>query len=105
MSSVLRQRISGPEGCGGSSCARCCAALVFGRATLGASHQAAAHHATALGAAHEPTAAALHAALVTSALALRGSGARVLIAEIDPICALQACMEGFQVLRTDRRHE
>merc|ERR1712078_706543 len=32
-----------------------------------------------------------------SAFALRGSGARVLIAEIDPICALQACMEGFQV--------
>merc|ERR1711959_329266 len=33
-----------------------------------------------------------------SAFALRGSGARVLIAEIDPICALQACMEGFQVV-------
>merc|ERR1712164_214023 len=32
------------------------------------------------------------------AFALRGSGARVLIAEIDPICALQACMEGFQVV-------
>merc|ERR1719272_742192 len=32
-----------------------------------------------------------------SAFALRGAGARVLIAEIDPICALQACMEGFQV--------
>merc|ERR1712151_961049 len=31
------------------------------------------------------------------AFALRGAGARVLIAEIDPICALQACMEGFQV--------
>eukprot|EP00746_Dinoflagellata_sp_MGD_P160225 gnl/MRDRNA2_/MRDRNA2_86823_c0_seq4.p1 gnl/MRDRNA2_/MRDRNA2_86823_c0~~gnl/MRDRNA2_/MRDRNA2_86823_c0_seq4.p1 ORF type:complete len:205 (-),score=56.86 gnl/MRDRNA2_/MRDRNA2_86823_c0_seq4:311-925(-) len=29
---------------------------------------------------------------------MRGSGARVLIAEIDPICALQACMEGFQVV-------
>merc|ERR1711904_593667 len=27
----------------------------------------------------------------------RGSGARVLIAECDPICALQACMEGYQV--------
>merc|ERR1711920_619272 len=25
-------------------------------------------------------------------------GARVLITEIDPICALQACMEGFQVV-------
>jgi adenosylhomocysteinase len=32
------------------------------------------------------------------AFALRGSGARVLITEIDPICALQACMEGFQVV-------
>merc|ERR1712183_1072896 len=31
------------------------------------------------------------------AFALRGSGARVMITEIDPICALQACMEGFQV--------
>merc|ERR1712167_215529 len=33
-----------------------------------------------------------------SAFALRGCGARVLISEIDPICALQACMEGFQVV-------
>merc|ERR1711920_334404 len=32
------------------------------------------------------------------AYALRGCGARVLITEIDPICALQACMEGFQVV-------
>merc|ERR1712226_1363963 len=32
------------------------------------------------------------------AFALRGSGARVLISECDPICALQACMEGFQVV-------
>merc|ERR1712023_329625 len=31
------------------------------------------------------------------AFALRGCGARVMITEIDPICALQACMEGFQV--------
>merc|ERR1711908_396 len=31
------------------------------------------------------------------AFALRGAGARVIITEIDPICALQACMEGFQV--------
>merc|ERR1711861_115574 len=31
------------------------------------------------------------------AFAMRGAGARVLITEIDPICALQACMEGFQV--------
>merc|ERR1712161_66605 len=33
--------------------------------------------------------------------ALRGAGARVLITEIDPICALQACMEGFQVVAMD----
>merc|ERR1739848_734714 len=32
-----------------------------------------------------------------SAFALRGAGARVIVAEIDPICALQACMEGFEV--------
>merc|ERR1712146_527301 len=32
-----------------------------------------------------------------SAFAMRGAGARVIIAEIDPICALQACMEGYQV--------
>jgi adenosylhomocysteinase len=31
------------------------------------------------------------------AQALRGQGARVLITEIDPICALQAAMEGYQV--------
>merc|ERR1712185_502298 len=31
------------------------------------------------------------------AFALRGCGARVMITEVDPICALQACMEGFQV--------
>jgi adenosylhomocysteinase len=36
-----------------------------------------------------------------SAFALRGAGARVLIAEIDPICALQACMEGFQVVKKE----
>merc|ERR1712196_506826 len=33
-----------------------------------------------------------------SAAALRGCGARVLVTECDPICALQACMEGFQVV-------
>ncbi len=33
-----------------------------------------------------------------SAQSLRSYGARVLITEIDPICALQACMEGFQVV-------
>jgi adenosylhomocysteinase len=32
------------------------------------------------------------------AQALRGQGARVLITEIDPICALQAAMEGYQVM-------
>merc|ERR1712242_295871 len=32
------------------------------------------------------------------AFAMRGSGARVLVTECDPICALQACMEGFQVV-------
>jgi adenosylhomocysteinase len=32
-----------------------------------------------------------------SALSLRGSGARVVVTEIDPICALQAAMDGFAV--------
>ncbi len=32
------------------------------------------------------------------AQALRGQGARVVVTEIDPICALQAAMEGFQVV-------
>ena len=31
------------------------------------------------------------------AQALRGQGARVIVTEIDPICALQAAMEGYQV--------
>jgi adenosylhomocysteinase len=31
------------------------------------------------------------------AQALRGQGARVVVTEIDPICALQAAMEGYQV--------
>jgi adenosylhomocysteinase len=35
------------------------------------------------------------------AQALKGQGARVVITEIDPICALQAAMEGFQVLRVE----
>lgn len=35
------------------------------------------------------------------AQALRGQGARVLITEIDPICALQAAMEGYEVVRLD----
>jgi adenosylhomocysteinase len=33
-----------------------------------------------------------------SAASLRGLGARVLITEIDPICALQAAMEGYEVV-------
>ena len=33
--------------------------------------------------------------------ALRGQGARVVVTEIDPICALQAAMEGFQVVRLE----
>ncbi len=32
-----------------------------------------------------------------SAASLRGAGARVLVTEIDPICALQAAMDGFKV--------
>jgi len=32
---------------------------------------------------------------------LAGQGARVIVTEIDPICALQAAMEGFQVARLD----
>jgi len=36
-----------------------------------------------------------------SAKSLRGAGARVIVTEIDPICALQAAMEGFQVMRMD----
>lgn len=32
-----------------------------------------------------------------SAESLRGSGARVIVTEIDPICALQAAMDGFEV--------
>ena len=36
-----------------------------------------------------------------SAQSVRGFGARVLITEIDPICALQASMEGFEVVTMD----
>jgi len=36
-----------------------------------------------------------------SAQSLRGQGARVVVTEIDPICALQASMEGFQVVRLE----
>ena len=36
-----------------------------------------------------------------SAESLRSAGARVIVTEIDPICALQAAMEGFQVATMD----
>ncbi|NKB55760.1 MAG: adenosylhomocysteinase [Alphaproteobacteria bacterium] len=36
-----------------------------------------------------------------SAASLRNQGARVLVTEIDPICALQAAMEGYQVTTMD----
>jgi adenosylhomocysteinase len=35
------------------------------------------------------------------AQALRGQGARVVVTEVDPICALQAAMEGYQVVRLE----
>jgi len=35
------------------------------------------------------------------AQSLKGQGARVIVTEIDPICALQAAMEGYQVLTLD----
>merc|ERR1712153_260491 len=36
-----------------------------------------------------------------SAAAMKGCGARVVVTEIDPICALQACMEGYSVLTVE----
>ena len=36
-----------------------------------------------------------------SAASLRGAGARVKVTEIDPICALQAAMDGFEVVTLD----
>jgi adenosylhomocysteinase len=36
-----------------------------------------------------------------SAASLRGQGARVMVTEVDPICALQAAMEGYQVVTMD----
>ena len=36
-----------------------------------------------------------------SAASLQGAGARVIVTEIDPICALQAAMEGFEVKKMD----
>ncbi len=35
------------------------------------------------------------------AAAMRGCGARVYVTEVDPICALQACMEGYHVVRLE----
>ncbi|MBU1229666.1 MAG: adenosylhomocysteinase [Proteobacteria bacterium] len=39
------------------------------------------------------------------AQSMRGFGARVLVTEIDPICALQAAMEGYEVLPMDKACE
>ena len=36
-----------------------------------------------------------------SAASLRGAGGRVIVTEIDPICALQAAMDGFEVKKLD----
>ena len=36
-----------------------------------------------------------------SAASLRNAGARVMVSEVDPICALQASMEGFEVVNVD----
>ena len=37
-----------------------------------------------------------------SAESLKGAGARVIVTEIDPICALQAAMDGYQVMNLDK---
>ena len=37
-----------------------------------------------------------------SADSLRNAGCRVLVTEVDPICALQACMEGFEVVTMEQ---
>ncbi len=36
-----------------------------------------------------------------SAASLRNAGARVMVSEVDPICALQASMEGYEVVKID----
>ena len=36
-----------------------------------------------------------------SAAAMKACGARVVVTECDPICALQACMEGFEVKKLE----
>ncbi|GAB3163798.1 adenosylhomocysteinase [Telluribacter humicola] len=40
-----------------------------------------------------------------SAESLRGAGCRVLVTEIDPICALQAAMDGYEVIPMDEAAE
>merc|ERR1712194_466173 len=35
------------------------------------------------------------------AAAMRAAGARTIVTEVDPICALQACMEGYQVAKIE----
>ena len=40
-----------------------------------------------------------------SAQSLKGQGARIIITEIDPVCALQASMEGFEVMPFDKASE
>jgi adenosylhomocysteinase len=37
-----------------------------------------------------------------SSESLRSAGCRVLVTEVDPICALQACMEGFEVVTVEQ---
>lgn len=37
-----------------------------------------------------------------SAASLRGAGCRVIVTEIDPICALQAAMDGFEVIKMEK---
>lgn len=37
-----------------------------------------------------------------SAKSLAGAGCRIIVTEIDPICALQAAMDGFQVMKMDK---
>ena len=36
------------------------------------------------------------------ASSMRSSNARVYVAEVDPICALQACMEGYEVVTVEQ---
>ena len=40
-----------------------------------------------------------------SALSLRGAGVRVIVTEVDPICALQAAMDGYEVKKMDNAVE